>query len=227
MRDKENKKPRCPVGEPRCAYIDELVALREEVASLTELVSTDPLTRLFNYRYFCQALEQELERTHRTAQPTALIMLDLDHFKQVNDRWGHEAGNRVLCHVAELMVTLLRKIDIPCRYGGEEFALILPGTPLPRAVNAARRLRAAIAETPATWEGGSLVVTASMGVSVYQRSSNICADTFVKQVDELLYAAKSGGRNQVAHPDLESVRPAGQVSTDEKAALYGPDSPEG
>lgn len=227
MRDEENKKPHCPVGEPRCEHIDALVALREEVATLTELVSTDPLTRLFNYRYFSQALEQELERTHRTAQPTALIMLDLDHFKRVNDTWGHEVGNRVLRHVAELMITLLRKIDIPCRYGGEEFALILPGTPLPRAINAARRLRAAIEETPVMLEGKPLVITASMGVSIYQRSSNISAETFVKQVDALLYAAKSQGRNQVVHPDLESVKPKGQVGGEEKAALLGRDSLNG
>ncbi len=223
MRDKDHKKPQCPVGEPRCEHIDSLMALREEVETLADLVLTDPMTRLFNYRHFSQALEQELERTHRTGQPTALIMLDLDHFKRVNDTWGHEAGNRVLRHVGELMVTLLRKIDIPCRYGGEEFALILPGTPLPRAVNAAERLRAAIEETPVMLEEKPLLVTASMGVSVYQRSSNLSADSFVKQVDALLYVAKTQGRNRVAHPDLESMKPKGQVGADEKAALYGPD----
>ncbi len=223
MRDKENKKPRCPVGAPSCDHIDDLLALQDEVIQLKALVSTDPLTRLFNFRHFTQALDQELERTRRTAQPTALIMLDLDHFKRFNDTWGHDVGNRVLCHVAELMLTLLRKIDIPCRYGGEEFALILPGTPLPRAINAARRLRAAITETPLVLEQEQLVVTASMGVSVYQRSNHISAEAFVKQVDELLYAAKSQGRNRVVHPDLESMRPAGQVSAGEKAALYGPD----
>lgn len=223
MRDKEQKQPRCPVGESRCEHIDCLMALREEVETLEGLVLTDPMTRLSNYRHFSQALEQELERTHRTGQPTALIMLDLDHFKRVNDSWGHEVGNRVLRHVAELMLTLLRKIDIPCRYGGEEFALILPGTPLPRAVNAAKRLRVAIEETPVMIEEKPLKITASMGVSVYQRSSNLSAEAFVKQVDALLYAAKSRGRNQVAHPDLESMQPKGQVSADEKAALYGPD----
>lgn len=223
MRDKENKKPRCPVDAPSCEHIDKLLVLQDEVIQLKELVSTDPLTRLFNFRHFTQALEQELERTRRTGQPTALVMVDLDHFKQVNDTWGHDVGNRVLCHVAELMLTLLRKIDIPCRYGGEEFALILPGTPLPRAINAARRLRSAISETPLDLDQNQLTVTASMGVGIYQRSSHIAAEAFVKQVDELLYAAKSQGRNRVVHPDLESMRPAGQVSADEKAALYGPD----
>lgn len=223
MRAKENTKPQCPVGESRCEHIDSLLALRAEVEVLSELVLTDPMTRLFNYRHFSQALEQELERTHRTGQPTALIMLDLDRFKQVNDERGHEVGNRVLRHVAELIVTLLRKIDIPCRYGGEEFALILPGTPLPRAVNAANRLRAAIEEAPVMVDGEPLSVTASMGVSVYMRNSNMAAESFVKQVDGLLYEAKTAGRNRVAHPDLDSMKPKGQVGAEEKAALYGPE----
>ncbi|WP_428609421.1 GGDEF domain-containing protein [Sedimenticola sp.] len=223
MHSKDNKKPQCPVGESHCEYIEALIALREEAVVLKGLVLTDPMTRLFNYRHFTHSLEQELERTHRSGQPTALIMLDLDHFKQVNDEWGHEVGNLVLRHTAELMVTLLRKIDIPCRYGGEEFALILPGTPLPRAVNAAKRLRAAIEETPVMVGDQPLSVTASMGVSVYQRDSHLSAEVFVKQVDGLLYEAKNRGRNQVVHPDLDSLKPKGQVGIEEKAALYGPD----
>ncbi|WP_260294010.1 GGDEF domain-containing protein [Sedimenticola hydrogenitrophicus] len=223
MHGRDTKKPQCPVGERRCEHIDALNALRRELEELAELVLTDPLTRLFNYRHFSQALEQERERTHRNGQPTALIMLDLDRFKEVNDVWGHEVGNQVLRHVAEQMLTLLRKIDIPCRYGGEEFALILPGTPLPRAINAAERLRAAIEASPVMVEGKPLFVTASMGVSVFQRNSHFSAEAFVKQVDCLLYEAKARGRNRVAHPDLESMKPKGQVGIEEKAALYGVD----
>lgn len=219
----QEKKPECPVGETNCQHIDRLLLLQQEVSELSERVVTDPLTRLFNYRHFAQALEQELERTRRSGQPTALVMLDLDHFKQVNDRWGHEVGNRVLCHTAELMVTLLRKIDIPCRYGGEEFALILPGTPLPRAVNAASRLCETLAASRLLVDGQPLLVTASMGVGVYFRGSTLSADAFVQQVDELLYRAKQEGRNRVAHPDLESAKPKGQVGAAEKAALYGAD----
>jgi diguanylate cyclase (GGDEF)-like protein len=223
MHGRDSKKPQCPVGECRCEHIDALIAMRRELEELAELVLTDPLTRLFNYRHFSQALEQERERTHRTGQPTALIMLDLDRFKEVNDVWGHEVGNQVLRHVAGLMVTLLRKIDIPCRYGGEEFALILPGTPLPRAVNAAGRLRTAIAASPVMVEGEPLFVTASMGVSVFLRNSHFSAAAFVQQVDSLLYQAKAEGRNRVAHPDLDSMKPKGQVGIEEKAALYGVD----
>ncbi|MDF1529429.1 MAG: GGDEF domain-containing protein [Sedimenticola sp.] len=223
MSSNNNKTARCPVGESRCEHIDALLLLREERDALSELVLTDPLTRLFNYRHFSQSLELELERTHRTGHPTALIMLDLDHFKQVNDQWGHEAGNRVLRQTADLMVSLLRKIDVPCRYGGEEFALILPGTPLPRAVNAANRLRMAIEESPVLIDDLPLSITASLGVGVYMRESHFSAEAFVKQVDSLLYQAKESGRNRVAHPDLESLKPKGQVGAEEKAALYGSD----
>ncbi|MCW8907222.1 MAG: GGDEF domain-containing protein [Sedimenticola sp.] len=223
MSGSPDKKPECPVGETRCRHIDRLLELQQEVDELSELVLTDPLTRLFNYRHFTQALEQELERTRRSGQPTALVMLDLDHFKQVNDRWGHEVGNQVLCHTAELMITMLRKIDIPCRYGGEEFALILPGTPLARAVNAASRLRESIEASPLEVDGQPLFVTASMGVGVYGRHSSLSVEAFVHEVDGLLYRAKQEGRNRVVHPDLESVKPKGQVGAEEKAALYGPD----
>lgn len=223
MAGKEIKKIECPVGERQCEHIDALLMLQEEHVALSELVITDPLTRLFNYRHFSQALEQELERTRRTGHPTALIMLDLDHFKRVNDQWGHEAGNQVLRQVADQMVALLRKIDVPCRYGGEEFALILPGTPLPRAINAAGRLREAIEASPVEVDGGPLFITASMGVGVYMRESHFSAEAFVKQVDDLLYEAKTAGRNRVAHPDLERFKPKGQVGAEEKAALYGPD----
>jgi diguanylate cyclase (GGDEF)-like protein len=223
MSGKDNKSTECPVGESQCAHIDALLQLQRDHEDLAELVLTDPLTRLFNYRHFSQSLDQELERTHRTGHPTALIMLDLDHFKRVNDEWGHEAGNQVLRQTAELMVSLLRKIDIPCRYGGEEFALILPGTPLPRAVNAANRLRVAIEESPVIVDERPLFITASMGVDVYMRSSHFSAEAFVKQVDSLLYQAKTLGRNRVSHPDLESLKPKGQVGVEEKAALYGSD----
>jgi diguanylate cyclase (GGDEF)-like protein len=222
MSSKQQISPECPVGEKACPYIAELLERRAEVEQLAELVHSDTLTGLFNYRHFNLMLGQELERTQRSGQPTALIMLDLDHFKQVNDHHGHEAGNRVLQHVAALIKQQLRRIDIPCRYGGEEFALILPGTPLPRAVQAAKRLREVLAETPAELDTGPLAVTASLGVDIYQRESSLSQQHFVQQVDELLYQAKRDGRNRVVHADLEKARSKGHVGPDEKAALFGP-----
>lgn len=218
--DKEN--PDCPLGEASCPRLGELTATRAEAAELSQQVHTDGLTGLFNYRHFQLMLERELERTRRTGQPTALVMVDLDHFKQINDRWGHELGNRVLRHCASLMANALRKIDIACRYGGEEFALLLPGTPLPRAVNAANRLRLAIAETPLQTTDGVLQVTASMGADVFSKGDEIGPEEFVKRADSQLYQAKEQGRNRVSHLAFELTRPKGQVGREEKQALSKP-----
>ncbi|MET0024812.1 MAG: GGDEF domain-containing protein [Sedimenticola sp.] len=216
-----NNKPECPVGEKVCGHLDELSDLRSRIDELSELVHTDTLTGLFNFRHFSMALEQEFERTRRTGHPTSLVMLDLDHFKSVNDTWGHEAGNHVLRQTAEIIIQLLRRVDIPCRYGGEEFALIFPGTPLGRAVQAAERIRQALEETPVELEEGPLSVTASLGVNVFQRHSSYSVGQFVKETDELLYRAKREGRNRVCHPDFEAARPKGQVGREEKDALFG------
>ena len=134
----------CPVGEVQCQFLDELIKLREEVEELSTLVRTDPLTELSNFRHFTQSLEMEMERTRRTAYPTSVIMLDLDYFKKINDTWGHDLGNKVLVQTAVLIRQTVRKLDIPCRYGGEEFVIILPNTDLPAAIGLAERLRFSI-----------------------------------------------------------------------------------
>jgi diguanylate cyclase (GGDEF)-like protein len=218
--DKEN--PQCPIGEPACPRLGELTAYRAEAAELLQKVHTDSLTGLYNYRHFQLMLERELERTRRTDQPTALVMVDLDHFKQINDRWGHEVGNRILRHCAGLLVGGLRKIDVACRYGGEEFALILPGTPLPRAVNAADRLRLALVGTALQTADGALTVTASMGVDVYAKDEEGGAAEFVQRTDAQLYQAKEQGRNRVCHRPFDLTRPRGQVGREEKEALTKP-----
>jgi len=223
MIEKDNNKLECPVGEAKCDRIDELLASQTEIEELSQLVHKDNLTGLFNFRHFELVLGQELERTQRTGQPTALIMLDLDHFKQVNDEWGHEGGNQVLRQVADTVTQVLRRIDIPCRYGGEEFALLLPSTPLPRAVQAAERLRQAIEEAVVEFDGKQIPVTASLGVGIYVRNANLTGENFVRQVDKQLYKAKEEGRNRVSHEDLEQFRPKGQVGQDEKALLFGDD----
>ena len=220
MTDKK-KKPDCPVGEVTCRHIDELSTLRCRVDELSALVHTDTLAGLFNYRHFSMVLEQELERTRRSGKPTSLIMLDLDHFKQVNDRWGHESGNRVLRQTGELITQILRRLDIPCRYGGEEFALLLPATPLARAVQVAERLRQALSATPVELEETKLAVTASSGVNVYLRNSRITAEQFVKETDAYLYQAKEQGRDRVCHPEYETVSPRGWVGKSEKDELLG------
>jgi len=212
----------CPVGETDCPRIGELLGARAEAAELAELVHTDALTGLFNYRHFVLAMEQEQERTRRSGQPTSLVMVDLDHFKKINDQRGHESGNRVLHHCGELIAGLVRRIDLPCRYGGEEFALILPGTPLPQAVNAAERLRVAIEQSSLEFDGCQLRVTASMGVDVFVKGDRLSMKAFVERADGFLFQAKAQGRNRVCHPDFALYRPSSQVGKEEKEALFKP-----
>ncbi len=216
----DKEKPDCPVGEPECSLIDELVDQRKTSCQLEQLVHTDTLTGLFNYRHFAASLEQELERTRRTGQPTCMILMDLDHFKKINDTWGHEAGNKVLRECAGLVKQTLRKIDIPCRYGGEEFAIILPGTHLPLAVSVANRLRETIMATAVESDDGVIEYTSSMGVDTYIMGDVIGPEEFVKQVDSQLYRAKQEGRNRVCHRSFDHIRPETEVSPDEKRALF-------
>ena len=173
---------------------------------LSALVRTDELTKLFNFRYFNLALSLEMERTRRSGQPTCLIMLDLDHFKSINDVHGHEVGNVVLSHISDLIRKAIRRLDIPCRYGGEEFTLILPDTTLKQGVRFANRLRVIIENTPVETLAMRLGIEASFGVDVYQHGDQITEKQFVEKVDAFLYLAKQEGRNQVRHEKLDKAK---------------------
>jgi len=209
--DMSVEKLSCPVGESHCVLFDEVAALRKQVV-------TDPLTGLFNVRHFRKSLEHELERTRRTGMTTALVMVDLDHFKSVNDTWGHEAGNLVLQTVAQLLQDQTRKLDICCRYGGEEFAVILPSTELMLARQVAERCLNALRNTLIPLESTDLQVTASIGVAVADNSSQT-SDRLIEDADECMYDAKKGGRNQVVSKRPQPSQSA--VSIDERDALRG------
>lgn len=212
----------CPQGDPQCSLPDEMHALKQENASLEKLIRTDPLTGLYNYRYFIETLERELERTKRTFQPTTLLMVDLDFFKKVNDNWGHEAGNQVLKMAAAEMHSRVRISDIVCRYGGEEFAVILPSTPLDVAICSAERIREGIAEQVVKLEGGTLSVTASIGAYMASANEILTPELLVEKADGFLYQAKEEGRNRVCAPSQErKIISESAVSGDEKAALFG------
>ncbi len=202
--------PLCPVGEAQCLIIDEVASLREQVV-------TDPLTGLYNLRYFHAALEQELERTERTRVATALMMVDLDHFKRINDNWGHETGNDVLRQTALIIRDSTRKLDVQCRYGGEEFVIILPSTERRLALMVAERLRQNIAAACYQADGQPIVVTASIGVALHSIETPCDAAGLMAAADKYLYQAKNGGRNQVCYAPLEEE--AGMVSVEEKSLL--------
>ena len=205
------EKLHCPVGESHCILFDEVTTLRKQVV-------TDPLTGLFNVRHFRKSLEHELERTRRTGMTTALIMVDLDHFKNINDTWGHESGNQVLQTVAQLLQDQTRKLDICCRYGGEEFAVILPSTELMLARQVAERCLNALRETVIPLDETELQVTASIGVAVADNSAQT-TESLIENADECMYEAKRGGRNQVVSKRPQPSESA--VSADERDALRG------
>ncbi|WP_042835472.1 GGDEF domain-containing response regulator [Thermoanaerobacter ethanolicus] len=153
---------------------------------------TDPLTNIYNRRFFMQMLEQEIERTKRNKKPFSLVMFDLDHFKNINDRFGHAAGDIVLRSVADTVKGRIRKTDYFARWGGEEFIILLPETSLDDAVALAEELRKQISMMELE---GIDKITASFGVTEYSDTDTI--DTVLIRVDNMLYEAKGEGRNCV------------------------------
>lgn len=178
------------------AIIHDITERRALELEMRRLATTDPLTGLANRRVFLDQVARELERFQRYDKPVALLMLDLDSFKRINDTRGHATGDAVLQHFANVARESLRKIDLLGRLGGEEFAALLPGTDAAGAVHLAERLRQAVAERPAEIEGGSLAYTVSIGVTWFAPADSN-ADAILARADRALYHAKDNGRNQV------------------------------
>ncbi len=216
----------CPVGEQDCQWLDELARLKRDVEDLKLQAIIDPLTGLFNYRHFQQVMDTEMQRTVRTSHATTLVLIDLDHFKAVNDQWGHEAGNVALKTAAHLFQQQLRQFDIVCRYGGEEFAVILPHTPLPIAFNVAERLRKQLELVEIEVEDGQFSLTASFGVAEFKPEGDYNQTLLINQADQALYQAKEQGRNQVCAAERLPARTDTAVSSDEKSELLGRSEPD-
>ena len=154
------------------------------------------MTGLYNRRYLEESLDRELIRAKREGHCVSLVMADLDHFKAVNDRYGHLAGDEALRLFSTLMMKNSRGSDINCRYGGEEFLMVLPNMDEKTALNRAEQLRRAIADTPAKYGAIDIPITASFGVAVFpQHGQN--GDELIGSADKALYVAKKAGRNQV------------------------------
>ena len=166
--------------------------------------NTDGLTELPNRRHFEEALEVEISRAERFGGSLALILADLDDFKQVNDRYGHQAGDDVLQTFADILRATVREIDLPARYGGEEFAVLLPQTDLDGANELAERLRRALAARPmSTHPGGLVAVTASFGVAAFPDAPTPAG--LFASADEALYRAKRSGKNCVISADAGTI----------------------
>ncbi len=158
----------------------------------------DSLTGLFNHRYTMELLARETERGERYPQSLGLLMIDIDHFKSVNDSLGHLAGDAVLREVTRVIAAGLRSVDSLGRYGGEEFVAVLPHTPLDQARAIAERVRASVEQAAITVQGRSVPVTVSIGVASHPSPAVATAADLVRAADQALYLAKQGGRNRVA-----------------------------
>lgn len=175
--------------------------LKAQRGMMEEMATRDSLTSLANLRSFRLSLEDEYHRSMRYGEPMSLLMVDLDHFKKINDTYGHRRGDAVLRETARIMVDVMRKVDFVARYGGEEFVVIMPHTGLEGAVKAAERLRASVEDT---WfeglpEAGD--ITISIGVTTLVEGVDVEVDGLIERADEALYRAKVNGRNRVEKAD--------------------------
>lgn len=173
-------------------YSSDITGLKLVEEELRTLSVTDVLTGAFNRRYFQERLESEIARAQRSSGVLAVLMLDIDHFKQVNDRFGHAAGDQVLVQFCQRLSQRLRRIDVLCRLGGEEFIVLCPDTDQAQAMTLANALWQALRGEPIAGVG---LVTASFGVAAWESGES--ADSLLRRVDEAVYAAKNDGRDRV------------------------------
>ncbi len=167
-------------------------------AEMYQKATRDQLTGMFNRRYCFERLREEFSFAHRHGQPLAVVMFDVDHFKQVNDTYGHAAGDAVLQRIGKVLMDLVRNEDVVCRYGGEEFVCILRGLTLDQGELFADRVRRSIAAQTVTSGEHEIVVTVSLGVASLDNMNFESPEEMVNEADAYLYVAKEGGRNQVA-----------------------------
>ena len=186
----------------RVANMIRIKQMHDEVAKARErlerLAIRDELTGLYNYRYLQSRLTEEFKRAERYREPLSCAMLDIDHFKTFNDRYGHDVGDRVLAAVAQRLTEAVREVDVVARYGGEEFLLVLPSTHLAGALTVADRVWRAIGERPfESASGMSEPITISIGVALYPSRGVTTRDALLKSADRALYRAKDEGRDRI------------------------------
>ena len=166
------------------------------------LSTTDPLTGVWNFRYLSMSLAREIERSSRFDRPLAVLMLDLDHFKNVNDTYGHACGDSVLREVTERVMEHIREVDILARYGGEEFVVVLPETAVEGAAQLADRICTAVRRQPFVNDVGEpIAVTVSVGGAAFPDQGSTPA-TLMRSADQALYVAKARGRDQWHVPGI-------------------------
>ena len=172
--------------------------MRTNLDQSLEAAVTDPLTGLHNRRYMTSQLDALVARAVRDGRPVSALLLDIDHFKKINDSFGHDAGDEVLREFAVRLASNVRAVDLPCRFGGEEFVVVMPETALGDAERIAERIRMHVSGAPFRVSGGKevLSVTISIGVAATFGAADT-PDHLLKRADEALYEAKASGRNRV------------------------------
>jgi diguanylate cyclase (GGDEF)-like protein len=187
-------------------HIQTSLAAAQKYDRIRREVVTDPLTNLYNRRFFERRAEEEVARSLRHQLPLSLLMVDVDHFKDVNDTYGHQTGDKVLQAVAKYLSDSVRKTDICGRYGGEEFVLLLPNTPGRAATFLANRLRGGLSQIIYTGLGipSDTTITVSGGVATCPRDATTL-ETLIASADEALYAAKDAGRNRIVQAGIPGL----------------------
>ncbi|MDD9944365.1 MAG: diguanylate cyclase [Myxococcales bacterium] len=173
---------------------DQISAAKEKLATLAV---QDELSGLYNYRYLHTRMSEEFKRAERYREPLATIMVDVDLFKRINDRYGHEAGDAVLRDISARLSRAVREVDVVTRYGGDEFLLVMPSTNFSGALAVADRVWRALAEAPFQVGRARESVTASLGVAVFPSRDIKTKDGLIKAADRALYQAKEEGRNRI------------------------------
>jgi diguanylate cyclase (GGDEF)-like protein len=182
--------------------VSDIVRNADEVA---QLATVDHLTGIYNRRYFLNRLGDEWDRYRRYGRPLSLLVIDIDMFKSVNDRFGHDVGDQVIVYVAGICGDRKRNSDILSRIGGEEFALLLPETDIKEARRVAERLRNAVAQLPVPHDDAGIAVTVSIGAATADANMR-CPQDLMKRADEALYSAKRNGRNRVVSQPRRMTR---------------------
>jgi two-component system, cell cycle response regulator len=207
-------------------------ALKNELEEKRRQSLTDPLTGAHNRRYFDQHLQGDFKRAQRGGGPLCLLMLDIDHFKRINDRFGHAAGDAVLQEVVRrISASLPRETDWCARVGGEEFVVVLGNTPLAGAAQVAERIREAIGGIPVPTPAGAIGATASIGVVEFQPGTShdsVSVDSLIRELDSNMYLSKTNGRNRITLPAPAPAAPqsASPVRQPLRTLVYADDEPD-
>lgn len=193
--------------------------LNRENNHLKSLLLTDELTGLYNKRFFSVQLKVEMARTQRTGQTCTLMMMDLDDFKSINDTFGHDVGDRVLSQMGAAVLRNIRPPDFACRFGGDEFAIIMPASQLIDGMGVAKRIQSSLANP----ESGQYPeigrrLSGSFGLAAYESFSKMSADDFFKQADLKMYEAKKAGKNNI-FCDHPSITEKSAINKTEREAL--------